>query len=172
MHQDHRCTPARGRYFPLSFAALLGRLAAFPRFRYRSHPPRRLSLNLRNGRLEARHGHLLCIVRPLYCLMVFSLPDHVAQVHGRRAVDYALDQLRTIVPSECCGTAPHAFGLHYAYLGPLGRITITRQSSRRRRTRRAHRRHTRSRVMTRGWIDCDDQEILVSTTLPRSRHII
>ena len=172
MHQDHRCTPARGRYFPLSFAALLGRIAAFPRFRHCSYPPRRLSLHLRNGRLEARHGHLLCVVRPLGYLMVFSLPDHIVQVHGRRAMDYALERLRIIIPDTCCVTDRRAFGLHYAYLGPLGLVTITRQSSRRHRTGRAHRRHTRSRVMTRGWIDCDDQEILVSTPLPRSRHII
>lgn len=132
MIQDHRCTPARGRYFPLSFAALLGRLAAFPRFRHRNHPPQRLSLHLRNGRLEACHGHLLCVVRPLGYLLVFSLPDHVAHIHGRRAVDYVLDQLRTIIPSGCCGTDPRAFGLHHAYLGPLGRITITRQSAHRR----------------------------------------
>lgn len=172
MHQDHRCIPARGRYFPLSFAALLGRLAAFPRFRYRNHPPQRLSLHLRNGRLEARHGHLLCVVRPLGYLLVFSLPDHVAQIHGRRAVDYALDQLRTIVPSGCCGTDPRAFGLHHAYLGPLGRITITRQSAHRRGKGPAYRRRSRSIDITRRKVDCDGQEILVSTTLPRSRPII
>lgn len=170
MVQDHRCTPARGRYFPLPFAALLGRLDAFPRFSHRGRP-RRLSLQLRNGRLETPYGHLLCVVWPTARLEVFSLPDHVGQVHGCRAMDYVLDRLRLIVSNSCSGTGSHALGSHYAYLGPLGRITITRHAARRRR-RRTCRRYRYTIVMTRRWLECSEQEILVSTSLPRSRPLI
>lgn len=127
MFTDTQARPVSGRYYPLTFAQLVHRVAGFPSEAHRCHTGNRIRAHLRNSLVETALGHQLCTLSSKRYLAVLSLPDNVPVALGRRALACALECMIAFGESGPLQLrADRAQTFYRAFLGPLGRLTITR----------------------------------------------
>jgi hypothetical protein len=170
MFTDTQARPVSGRYYPLTFAQLVHRAAGFPAEAHGCRTGNRIRAHLRNSLVETVHGHQLCTLAPKRYLAVLSLPDTVPVALGRRALERALECMIAFgEPDPLHSRADWARTFYRAFLGPLGRLTMTRDVTHWDGFGWGPCNWGQVIALSRRYRRCLRQEVIVSTTLQSRR---